>query len=219
MFKKAREKLAAANASPAVDATCFNDPLALQTEWLPLKRGGASFQTNKLYEIDENRLEFKASLGMKCFSGLFVVVGLGVSVFALSHKPSQTEDLWNKDFLFPLIFGLVFGLAGWAMARSCATPIVFDKNHGYFSKNRKKPEYQMDRSRLKDYAELNRIHALQLLAEECKGDKSTYTSYELNLVLSDASRLNVIDHGNLTAVREDARKLADFLDKPVWDPI
>ena len=219
MFKKLGEKLAAANALPAVDAARFNDPLALQTEWKPLQSGGANFQTNKLYEIDGNRLEFKASLGMKCFSGLFIVIGLGIAMFALNHKPARMEDIWNKDFLVPMVVGLLFAFAGWAVGRACSVPVVFDKNHGYFSKNRKKPEHQMDPSRLKNYAELNRIHAIQLIAEKCKGDKSTYFSYELNLVLDDASRLNVIDHGNLAAVRADAQKLADFLGKPVWDSI
>lgn len=219
MFAKLREKIAAANALSVVDPTRFHDPLALQTEWKPLKNGGANFQTNKLYEIGGNRLEFKASLGMKCFSGLFIVVGLGIAMFALRHKPAEIGDIWSKDFLVPIIVGLVFGLAGWAMAYSCAVPAVFDKNHGYFSKNRKKPEHQMDPSRLKNYVQLSRIHAIQLLAEKCKGDKTSYYSYELNLVLDDASRMNVIDHGNLAAVREDARKLAEFLGKPVWDSI
>ena len=219
MFKKLGETLAAATAMPTMDAARFMDPLALQTEWKPLKSGGTNFKTNQLHEIDGNRMEFRASLGMKCFSGLFIVIGLGVTLFALKNRPAGMEDLWNKDFLFPLIFGLVFGLAGWTMAHSCSVPAVFDKNHGYFSKNRKKPEHQMDPSRLKNYVELNRIHAIQLLAERCKGDKSSYYSYELNLVLSDASRLNVIDHGNLAAVRADAQKLADFLGKPLWDSI
>ncbi len=219
MFRKLGEKLAAANALPAVDAARFKDPLALQTEWKPLKSGGANFQTNTLYEIDGNRLEFKASLGMKWFSVLFIVIGLGIAMFALSNRPARMEDMWNKDFLTPLIVGLLFAFAGWAVGRASSVPVVFDKNHGYFFKGRKKPEHQMDPSRLKNYAELNRIHAIQLLAEKCKGDKSTYYSYEVNLVLDDASRLNVIDHGNLAAVRADAQKLAGFLGKPVWDSI
>jgi len=37
------------------------------------------------------------------------------------------------------------------------------------------------------------------------------------LVLNDASRINVIDHGNIKKLREDGQKLAEFLGKPLWD--
>jgi hypothetical protein len=49
------------------------------------------------------------------------------------------------------------------------------------------------------------------------GNKNSYYSYELNLVLDDGSRINVVDHGNLDRLRSDAQTLSRFLDKPVWD--
>jgi len=58
---------------------------------------------------------------------------------------------------------------------------------------------------------------LQLLSEYVSGDKSSYYSYELNLVLDEASRINVVDHENLEQLRGDARTLAQFLDKLLWD--
>ena len=66
-------------------------------------------------------------------------------------------------------------------------------------------------------APLSSIHALQLLSEFVSGSKSSYYSYELNLVLNDGSRINVVDHGNLERLRSDASALSRFLDKPVWD--
>jgi hypothetical protein len=55
------------------------------------------------------------------------------------------------------------------------------------------------------------------LCEYVTGNKSSYYSYELNLVLDDGRRINVIDHGNLDRLRSDAQPLSRFLDKPVWD--
>ena len=49
------------------------------------------------------------------------------------------------------------------------------------------------------------------------GSKSSYYSYELNLVLHDGSRINVVDQGNLKRLRSDANAFSQFLDKPVWD--
>ncbi len=51
------------------------------------------------------------------------------------------------------------------------------------------------------------------------GNKSSYYSYELNLVLNDGSRINVVDHGNLKRLRSDTQTLSQFLGKPVWDAI
>ncbi|RWX50781.1 hypothetical protein VU01_12641, partial [Candidatus Electrothrix marina] len=49
------------------------------------------------------------------------------------------------------------------------------------------------------------------------GNKSSYCSYEINLVLQDGSRINVVDHGKKNRIREDAHALAEFLGKPLWD--
>ena len=69
------------------------------------------------------------------------------------------------------------------------------------------------------FAKLDSIHALQLISEYCRGNKSSYYSYELNLVMEDGSRMNVVDHGNQAKLREDAQTLSTFLDKPAWDAI
>ncbi|MDA0586700.1 MAG: hypothetical protein O2820_02050 [Planctomycetota bacterium] len=39
----------------------------------------------------------------------------------------------------------------------------------------------------------------------------------MNLVLRDATRKNVVDHGHLKTLREDAAILSEFLTVPIWD--
>ncbi len=55
---------------------------------------------------------------------------------------------------------------------------------------------------------LSSILALQLLSEFVSGSKSTYYSYELNLILNDGSCINVVDHGNRERLRGDASTLS-----------
>jgi hypothetical protein len=98
-----------------------------------------------------------------------------------------------------------------------AAPIVFDKRKGSYWKGRTSPYDVRHTSELKDHAPLDRIHALQLISEHVRGNKSSYYSYELNLVLDDGARLNVVDHGSRERVQADARTLSEFLDKPIWD--
>jgi Fe2+ transport system protein B len=45
---------------------------------------------------------------------------------------------------------------------------------------------------------------------------SSFKSFELNLVLDDSNRLNVIDHVNLKGVTADAETLSAFLNVPIW---
>ncbi len=39
----------------------------------------------------------------------------------------------------------------------------------------------------------------------------------VGLVLKNGKRLNVVDHGKRSLLVRDARKLASFLNVPVWD--
>ena len=76
-----------------------------------------------------------------------------------------------------------------------------------------------DKEELKAFIKLEDIHAIQLISEYISGEKSSYYSYELNLVLKDAGRINVIDHGNDGVIINNAKILSRFLDVPVWDAI
>jgi hypothetical protein len=201
----------------AFDPAGLNDPVALQTAWSPAKGGGASFRTHRLVAVDHSRLEFKATAGAVSFYLIFLLVGLGVTIgipaakLAAGEALRQVADLW-----MPLLIGLVFAMVGGVMLYFGTAPIVFDRRQGCFWKGRQDPARVFDKRGLKNFAQLPDIHALQIISEYCSGKNSFY-SYELNLVFKDGSRLNVVDHGNLPALREDAAKLAQFLGRPLWD--
>jgi hypothetical protein len=200
-----------------IDPKQFGDPLALTTEWTPASRGGSNFRTHKLIQIDSLRVEFHASAAAKVFYTIFGLAGLAFMVaFSAGHRGVRA---FSVDAIVPFLAGLIFATAGGAMMYTGTTPIVFDKATGYFWKGRKSPQDVPDVQSLKKCVQLVQIHALQLVSEYVRSGKSSYYSYELNLVLEDASRMTVIDHGNLVRLREDARKLSEFLGKPVWDAI
>ena len=76
--------------------------------------------------------------------------------------------------------------------------------------------HDSNKSASKSQIPLNSIIAIQLNGEHVKNDKGSYKSFELNLVLKDGSRKNVVDHGNLKSIISDAEILSDFLDVPIW---
>lgn len=197
-----------------VDRSRFNDPLAEQIQWTPAKGGGANFRTHALREVSMHRLEFRMSPGGMIFNMIFLLSGLGTMVFFGLRYHS---DMPVSELLLPLLFGLVFALVGGGMLFFSARPIVFDKELGWFWKGYKKPSLSGGAKQPKISMPLHRIHALQILAEYVRSDKSSYYSYELNLVNRDGTRINVVDHGNYERLREDAQKLSDFLGAPIWD--
>jgi hypothetical protein len=196
---------------PSFDPQRFGDPMALQIDWSPLARGGSTFRTHTLDGSNPQRWVFKMSHGGLLFCAVFITMGLGIF----------TASFWQDDNAIVMrLFGAVFAAAGFAMGWAMSAPTVFDRHRGYYCKGRKQPENTFDRSKLINYTQLDRIHALQLIAElvtQSQKNKSKYLSYELNLVLIDGTRLNVIDHGDHARIRADALKLADFLGTPLWD--
>jgi hypothetical protein len=199
------------------DPSVFNDPVAGQTSWKPAKNGGTNFQTHKLVEKDHHRMEFVPTLGATLFCGIFALVGAAVIFleFFVGIADPQDDPFWGSVFAY--MFGLIFLGVGVGIYYFKALPRVFDKWAGLYWKGHKKPANIYDRSSGGEFARFTEIHAIQILSERVRSDKSSYTSYELNLVLGNGERLNVIDHGKKSAILADAQKLSAFLGKPVWD--
>ncbi len=226
MFKNIIESLKQlTRTSVAVDPSKFEDPVATSISWTPLKRGGANFCTHKLVEITPDRIGFLATLGLKLFLSAFVIGGIVAMGFGIYGLVAGKEALLTAGVLVPLIFGLLFTGSGAFMFYYFAKPAVFDKTTGMFYKGRKAPMDEILRQsqpNAKNKAvQLNKIHALQLISEYCHSSgrhgSSSYYSYELNLVLTDGERINVVDHGKRERIRQDANTLSNFLGKPVWD--
>lgn len=207
---------------PHFDPSSIDDPLASKIDWNPAKRGGASFKTHNLVKTKYDRIEFHASKGAKLFCGVFMLVGLGVLIVFFPFDFSTSKFYFDENKIIPALVGLFFSIVGGGMLYFGTAPIVFDKQSNLFWKGRKSPHKMYRRSytpKNKNSVELENIHALQLLSEYCSSNKSSYYSYELNLILNNGERINVIDHGSKNKIREDAETLSQFLGKPVWDAI
>lgn len=221
MFRELVKKLRGLTVeSVPYDPSELDDEVAMRTGWGPAKGGGASFRTHRLVEVGPTRAEFRATRGAVIFYTIFLVVGLGiVSGFAVVSPDDAVPSKLNSALAraFPVLLGCVFVVAGGGMLYFAAAPIVFDKRRGDYWKGRLAPYDVPNGRELRHHAKLERVHALQIVSEYCRSDKSSYYSYELNLVLDDGSRMNVVDHGDRARLREDAERLAAFLEKPVWD--
>ncbi|MCB9495434.1 MAG: hypothetical protein H6686_00915 [Fibrobacteria bacterium] len=197
------------------DPTLFGDPLAARVEWTPLKRGGTNFRTHRLHQESPVLVRFKPSIQGYAFPLAFLLGGV-IPLAILIHAPGALMHFQLKHGLL-LLFSLpFFGIGIWSW-RTMTRVSSFDKREGWYWAGGSIPSanpHLVDPTRA---CPLSDIKAIQILSESVRGDKGrSYSSLELNLVLADASRRQVVDHGG-GGLEEEARTLAEFLGVPLWN--
>jgi len=202
------------------DPSALNDSVAMQAGWTPRRRKqGASFQTHKLVAVNSNRIELRGPLAIKLTYFIFLLAGIGMIIGVFYTNLSSGEFSFNETTFAASFLGLVCAGVGGCLLYFDTAPIVFDQRRGYFWKGRQAPDEVLERKAAGRFAELEQIHALQLISKRVRTDRRSYYSFELNIVLDNASRINVVNYGNPRKIREDAITLSEFLGKPVWDAI
>lgn len=196
------------------DPAQFNDPIALQTGWMRASPGGSSFRTFKLVEVNPSRVEFKTTFGAVLFSLIFIVLGTGLTTLLIRYSNWASP---GAETIIPLFIGLIFAAVGGYLLYRQMLPIVFDKREGLFWRKHKPVSVLRLEDATENCARLEHIHALQIVAEFISGKNAGYFSFELNLVLKNGKRINIIDHSKKEKLDRDARLLANFLKIPIWD--
>ncbi len=191
------------------DPALLGDPVALETSFHPLRRSVTSDRTHALYEERDGRLRFRPTLPAIALRVLSIGIG---SVFVAAGAHVGLTQLAFGAFLM-VTLGLVGVCAGALMLGRLLRPIVLDRELGLFWK-----QWRTPRIGERGAVALAEVHAVQVLAKYSSGRHGRSYGYELNLVLHDGSRVNVVDEGDAECVRDDAESLSIFLDVPVWDP-
>ncbi|MEW5738325.1 MAG: hypothetical protein AB1938_05330 [Myxococcota bacterium] len=172
------------------DPSTLGDPQALATQWSPLRPGGANFTTHALHEVPGG-LEYRKNGKLLLFGAVFLVAGLAATAVGI----------------IVLLWLLLLGLPFLAIGAYVLWPsrVRFDAgSRSVTVAGRTVP--------------FGQIIALQLLTERVEGDESAdYDSHELNLVLSDGSRINVVDHAGKHVLRDDLQRLRALIGCKAWD--
>lgn len=197
-----------------IDTKKFNDELAEEINWSPVSNIQGGICSRRLNQVGPNRLAFRPTLPMWMFALVFIV--FGILILYLSFRV-------EFQGVTPVLAAAIFLVIGTVLVYVNLVPAVLDKQEGWYWKGWKSPAHTMNPG--KNAAKLNQVHAIQLLCKigvrpgsNNRGHRhQPLEAYELNLVMRDTSRLNVICHGNLAKIREDARLMSRFLGKPLWD--
>ena len=183
-----------------LDLSVFGNEVAFKTSWDPLAGGGTNFCTHrpkKNASLMGDVFVFKTTIEAYFFAGIFVSLG---AIFATASAVNGFSDMSGAMGLAFLLFGCWYQ---WSLRQKEST---FDR-------------YSRKLTQGKKSFDLTNAEAIQLIREYVRGNKSSYYSYELNLIYSDGDRINIVDHGALLKLREDAALLAEYLSIPIWDAI
>ena len=179
-----------------LDLSAFGNEIAFKTSWEPLVGGGTNFCTHRVQKnasLDGDIFVFKVTIQAYLFAIMFVAFG---AIFAAVGF-ADSAGLMGIGFL-------AFGC--WYLWSLRQKESRFDRYSNKLTQGKKS-------------FDLKHAEAIQLIREYVRGNKSSYYSYELNLICSDGNRINIVDHGALRKLREDAALLAEYLSIPVWDAI
>lgn len=193
----------------------ISDPFAKKISWERLNIWWTNFITNILTKNTNWNLELKSSFQTKIFLIVFSLIPFILFLTLFLNYFTKETNLNTIVALF--VFTLFYFWTNFFIFNNFSKPIVFDKKIGYFYKWKLNLNLEMIDIDDKNITSLNNIYAVQLLSEFVYWNMGSYYSYELNLVLKDKSRINLIDHWNLNIIKSNAKTIWNYLWVPVWD--
>ena len=162
-------------------------------QFAPVKSGGISFCNAKLntkkdfqYEINFTKANFISYLIIFAFFTIFLIIGVN----------------YKLPFLF---LGIILFIAALIVTHLVIKILSLPKFNFYTNC------CKIGRKEIP----FNDIIALQIVEENVRTKKSNYMSYELNIITNNYSRINLMDHGNIKQLTNDAKVLSEALNVPV----
>ena len=137
----------------------------------------------------------------------FVMIAIGAGALFGGYRLFDVHDLFDMvGSLIPGFAGAVFLLIGLLM-------LIFPHRVRI---DREAQQITVSGNTKKETSPLEKDDKLQILAKNA-GMQTPSKCYELNLVLHDGKRINLLSHGDGPLLRRDAHALADFLGCPIID--
>jgi hypothetical protein len=201
------------------DPSSLNDPIAMQTQWVLITRlHSGLLRDHNLVKINNFQMEFRATIGSRV---LFMIPMILLLTFTIGSLIDLSSELASRKIIVDVVvsvlsFAFMIGL-GWIFYL-ITRPVVFDAHIKALWKGRIMPVVIGNIKGIKHFTKFNNIHALQLLSKYSYEKASGY-NYELNVILKNGNRINLVSYRGEEEIEEDCQVLSKFLGKPVWNAI
>ena len=178
----------------------LNDPVAARTHWQSIAVGASNFQMQQI-EINKTGLKVKASFEINLFCWAFIMIGLAPIIMEYVFLWQRLESL-----LKPLLsaYGIFFVSGVLLKFYFTRSTIEFNEASKTISTSNKNISF-------------NDVYALQVISSISGGrGNGIFRNNELNLVLNNGQRINVLNHGGKPAFEYQELQLSKLLNVPVW---
>jgi uncharacterized membrane protein YfcA len=202
------------------DPSVIGDPIALVTGWGATNRGwvySIAHPRRHIVRKSDSVLEVRQNVRKSLPVAL---VFFGLLLFLVSSFIALGSHASVPAPLITLSLGLVVVFVGLRISSHSSRPVILmDKLEGLAREIR--PTKTKTTPRTKEHP-ISEIHAVQLIDKlgRISGGKSGpryILGWEVNLVLRNGSRLNILDSKSLSSSRSCAKELSKFLGIPVWE--
>jgi hypothetical protein len=201
------------------DPSSLNDPVAMQTQWKMISRlHSGLLRDHNLVKINNFKMEFKATIGCRLLFLIPLIFLIFFTIYFLVNLSSELSPHQFIVYMVVFLLSLAFMIAIGCIFYLITMPVVFDMRIRAFWKGRKTAAIIGNIEGVKHFTKYDDIHALQLLSKYSYGKTSGY-NYELNVVLKNGNRINLVSYRGEEEIEEDCQVLSKFLDKPVWNAI
>ena len=162
----------------------------------------------------EHKLVIKKTTWAKVFALLFLLPGILTLYIGSRYCFFEGQTL---DGSLMMTWGALFaGVGLFLLTRGHKLSI--NKRKGLYRQSREFNLFSFVKP--KQSGKITDIYALQLISEQINsrsnnGGAQSFTSFELNLVLKDGTRIHIMDHGNGKDVENSAKILSEFLNVPI----
>lgn len=189
--------------------------MAARVSWDALRpKSASSIVTHRLDTSKEDHLIFRPTKFILFFTtiGVLLFITIASRIFISNHQTGEW-DLDSSVFLLITPFALYKSIT---YMYTWLQPKFFNTFWGVYYSHWFKITNPASKQ-AEQFIPIKDVVALQIIKKRVRGHKSTTVSHELNLVLKDMKRVNVIDHSKISIMKKDALKLARRLGIPLWD--
>jgi len=197
------------------------DEVVNKTNWTPLVSGGISIKTRRLVKVGNDRIVLKTTARLYILFMLFIAVGCFTMFLAFYGEG-------NGNPILVFLIGLVLFMIGIYLLLRQTKKITLDNHLKAMWQGKENPAKMINPSGIDGYVSLNKLHAVQILKELVENDTSDdesgfstknndYFSYEINLIMNDGKRINIVDNAHKQSINTQAYAIADLFKIPVWD--
>ncbi|MCJ8313672.1 MAG: hypothetical protein HRU38_16150 [Saccharospirillaceae bacterium] len=193
-----------------------NDEVAKLTKWNSLSSTESNVATHKLVKRSKRHYCFEGQSHLQKIAYLLIVLAIGMGVIWPLYQYFIND--WPIRLLFTYFPALLCLIPAKILFKMFSNPVHFDINNGCYwvgSYPRQKYKTKLALCQLKD------IHAIQFFStqkismSQNINSANLYNNYEVNLVLKNGMRANVLAHGGKQLLSE-AVELSKFLNVRLW---